>query len=65
MELKLETKIEFEDGSIPVRDDYEYISDLINAIRERASLMTPEQEYTFYKYCIDVLNDLEFVEEED
>lgn len=65
VKLKLETMIELEDGAVPVADDYEYISDMIYGIRERTSLMTPEQEYTFYKYVSDVLREVEFVEGDD
>ncbi len=66
VKLKLETMIELEDGAVPVADlDYDFVSDLINAIRERISLMTLEQEYTFYKYVFSILKEVEFIEGDD
>ena len=65
VKLKLEKTIKDETGEVPVADDYEYISDMIYGIRERTSLMTPEQEYTFYKYVSDVLREVEFIEGDD
>lgn len=66
MKLKLETMIEFEDGAVPVADDYGYVAELINAIREKASRdLTVEEEYTFYKYVMDLLYEVEFIEGDD
>ena len=66
VKLKLEKTIKDETGEVPVADDYGYVAELVESIKDKIRReLTIEEEYTFYQYMMDTLWNVEFIEGDD